>query len=236
MSGRATICLLPGLDGTGLLYRRLETELQRDFATSMLAYDVDDDGYADLAKKLTPRLPTGRPYVLVAESFAGPLAILMATRRPPDLQAVVLAASFARTPISGGQYLATLIDHLPLLRPSKFLLERLLMGSSRDEDLIKQLEESLAKVPLTTLKARVLAALRRDVSAELASLDVPLLYLTAKHDRLIPRRSGEWIAQTYVNTERECIDAPHFIFQLAAEAAADCIRVFLSRHTQATGA
>lgn len=230
MSGQAVICLLPGLDGTGLLYCRLETELLRNFETSILRYDIYDGSYADLAKKLASRLPQGRPFVLVAESFAGPLAILLAAGRPPGLQAVVLAASFARTPVSGGRNVAALIDHMPLLRPPRFLLERLLMNDSRDAELAKQLEDALARVPLTTLKARALAALRCDVSAELARLDVPLLYLTAKRDRLIPRCAGDWIAQMYVNTERECVDAPHFVFQTAAETAAGCIHAFLTRH------
>src|SRR5687768_14314159 len=113
MSGRAALCLLPGLDGTGLLYRRLETELQRNFETSTLTYDVDESSYIGLANKLMPRLPRGRPFVLAAESFAGPLAILLAARRPPGLQAVVLAASFARTPVNGGRAMAALMERLP---------------------------------------------------------------------------------------------------------------------------
>jgi pimeloyl-ACP methyl ester carboxylesterase len=229
-SGQATICLLPGLDGTGLLYRRLETELQRNFETSTLTYDVADGGYVDLANRLIPRLPRGRPFVLTAESFAGPLAILLAARRPPGLQAVVLAASFARTPINGGRAMAALMERLPTWRPPSFLLERVLMGGDRDRALAKRLADILAEVPLTTLKARALAALRCDVSAELASLDIPLLYLAAKRDRLIPRGAGDWITKTYPNTERANVDAPHFVFQVAAEAAAGCIRAFLSRH------
>lgn len=229
-SGRAEICLLPGLDGTGLLYRRLASELQRGFETSILAYDVHDCRYVDLAKKLMPRLPQGRPFVLIAESFAGPLAIMLAARRPPGLQALVLAASFARAPVGGGKSLAALIDYLPALRPPRFLLEHLLMGDGRDGGLAKQLQDTLADVPLITLKERVLAALRCDVSAELASLGVPLLYLAATRDRLVSRHAGEWVAKTYAKTEREYVDAPHFVFQLAAEASADVICAFLSRH------
>ncbi|WP_368563630.1 alpha/beta fold hydrolase [Pseudoxanthomonas sp. UTMC 1351] len=229
-SGRANICLLPGLDGTGVLYRRLESELQRNFETSVLTYDIHDGCYADLARKLMPRLPQDGPFVLVAESFAGPLAILLAARRPPGLEAVVLAASFARTPVSGGRNLATLIDYLPPLRPPRFLLEHLLMANDRDGGLAKQLQDTLADMPLTTLKARALAALRCDVSAELATLDVPLLYLTATRDRLISRHAGDWIAKMYANTQRVYVDAPHFVFQIAAEASAHVICAFLLRH------
>lgn len=229
-SGRVTLCLLPGLDGTGLLYRRLESELQRNFATSTLAYDLDEGSYVGLANKLMPRLPRGRPFVLVAESFAGPLAIILAARRPPGLQAVVLAASFARTPINGGRNMATLMEHLPAWRPPRLLLEHVLMGGDRDSALARQLAEILADIPPAILKARALAALRCDVSAELARLDVPLLYLAATRDRLISSAAGDWIAKSYPDTERANVDAPHFVFQLAAEAAAGCIRAFLSRH------
>jgi pimeloyl-ACP methyl ester carboxylesterase len=229
-AGRVTICLLPGLDGTGLLYRRLQAELQRDFEPSILTYGVDDGSYADLANKLMLRLPRDKPFVLVAESFAGPLAILLAARRPPGLQALVLAASFARTPVRGGRSMAALISHLPILPPPRLLLERLLMGDDRDEDLAKQLEDALAAVPLTTLKARALAALRCDVGAELACLDVPLLYLAARRDRLISRAASDWVVKMYANTECAYLDAPHFVFQVAAEASAHSIRAFLSRH------
>lgn len=235
-AARTAICLLPGLDGTGRLYRSLEAELQRDFDVLTLAYGANGYRYEDLVEELAPRLPHGRRFVLVAESFAGPLAILLAARRPPGLEALVLAASFARTPVRGGRNLAALIDRLPPLRPPRFLLERLLMGRHPNGDLAEALAGALAEVPLAVLRARAQSALRCDVSAELASLQLPLLYLTAQRDRLISRQAGEWIAQVYAGTERECVDAPHFLFQVAAEAAAGSIRSFLSRHPFAADA
>src|SRR5258706_2862593 len=91
-----TALLLPGMDGTGRLFTPLGRALGPRFETRVIAYPRDRVlTYGELGAQIA--LPRG-PFVLVAESFSGPIAIALAASRPPGLVGLVLAASFARSP------------------------------------------------------------------------------------------------------------------------------------------
>ncbi len=229
--GRApTLCLLPGLDGTGRLYRNLARRLDTDFTVRVLAYDSRRfDGYAALADLIAPQLPSGEDFVLVAESFAGPLAVDLSARRPPGLRALVLAASFISSPLPASRLLAGLLERLPAMLPPGLLLEQLLAGRGADRDLRDELREILGNIPTSVLRARALAALRSDAGSLLAQLDLPVLYLEGRRDRLIGRHAGREVVRLAWDAERCRIDAPHFLFQVASAAAATAIADFLAR-------
>lgn len=224
------LCLLPGLDGTGRLYRNLRRRLEADFELRTLAYDSRGfDGYAALANLLAPQLPRGEDFVLIAESFAGPLAIELAARGPPGLRALVLAASFASSPLPASRLLAGLLERLPAMLPPGLLLERVLAGRGADRGLRDELRDILRHIPLPVLRARALAALRSDAGARLAYLEVPVLYLQGARDRLIGRHAGREVLLRARDAELCHIDAPHFLFQVSAAAAAAAITEFLER-------
>lgn len=89
------LVLLPGLDGTGTLFTPLLDHLA---ATPVVAsYPPEPLSYERLLAQVARLLPDG-PFVILAESFSGPLAIRLAYRRPPGLQALVLVSSFPRFP------------------------------------------------------------------------------------------------------------------------------------------
>ncbi len=54
----------------------------------------------------------------------------------------------------------------------------------------------------------------------LAALDMPVLYLQARHDRLIWPHAGREVMRLARNARCAVIDAPHFLFQLAPLPAA----------------
>lgn len=225
---RMTLCLLPGLDGTGHLYEPLVRELGDQVSIRVLAYDSQRfDGYAALAQSLSVQLPSDRPFALVAESFAGPLGVLLAHRRPRMLKALVLAATFVHAPLPASTVLATLMERMPLLRPPRWLLRELLMGPDVPGSIERDLEGALDRLPLRTLHRRAMAALRVDVRAELSKLEIPLLYLQAGQDRLIGPHAGSKISRLAPHAVMHRIAAPHFLFQHAPREAADSITSFL---------
>jgi pimeloyl-ACP methyl ester carboxylesterase len=225
---RTTLCLLPGLDGTGHLYEPLVRELGEQFFIQVLAYDSRHfDGYAALAQSLSVQLPSDRPFVVVAESFAGPLGVLLAHRRPRMLKALVLAATFVHAPLPASMVLAALVERMPLMRPPRWLLRKVLMERDAPSSVERDLEGALESLPLQTLRQRAMAALRVDVRAELSELDLPLLYLQANRDRLIGPHAGGEIGRLAPHAVMRRIAAPHFLFQHAPRDAADSIRQFL---------
>ena len=91
------LVLLPGLNGSSALFTPLLAELG-DIDCQVL--DLPEHGpqdYDALAQKLAERLHS-TPFVLLGESFSGPIAYRLAMRKPPGLQGVILAASFLTVP------------------------------------------------------------------------------------------------------------------------------------------
>ncbi len=95
------LVLLPGLDGTGKLFAEFLKALDSSIGTLVVTYPKDVPmNYDQLEALVTAALPTDRPFVLLGESFSGPLAIRIAARRPEFLVGLVLCVTFARNPYS----------------------------------------------------------------------------------------------------------------------------------------
>lgn len=218
---RPRLCLLPGLDGTGRLYAPLANALADRYDVDVLAYDSTRfQDYPTLADAISPALQRRRNVVLVTESFAGPLGVLLAHRHPERIRGLVMAASFVRAPLPLSGVGAALVQRLPAVAPPLFALERVLAGSGLPPPLRAEFEAIVAGMPLHVLRMRALAALRVDVTRELAALDMPVLYLQARHDRLIWPHAGREVMRLARNARCTVIDAPHFLFQMATLPAA----------------
>jgi pimeloyl-ACP methyl ester carboxylesterase len=164
-------------------------------------------GYADLVDALLPLLPA-EPFALIAESFSGPLAILLANRCPQTC-AVVLCATFIQPP------LPQLLAHLPAFfwerPPSQFLLQLAMTGG--DSRLARATRDAVAPLRNSILGSRVAAALTVDVTQDLQRLTQPLLFLRARRDRLLPARCADIVHTTKPSAQISDIDGPHLILQ-----------------------
>ena len=87
----------------------------------------------------------------------------------------------------------------------------------------------MAKVPARVLAARVAAILSVDRRAQLARIDVPLLYLRAKADRLVKESAARAILDARPDAQLVELDAPHFLLQTEPEACAVVTRAFIQR-------
>jgi pimeloyl-ACP methyl ester carboxylesterase len=91
------LVLLPGMDGTGLLFEPFLKAL-KGFEPLVLRYPRGLTDYADCVAYARARLPKERPFLLLGESFSGPVAIALAAERPAGLRGLVLCSTFARNP------------------------------------------------------------------------------------------------------------------------------------------
>jgi len=127
-SPEITLVLLPGLDGSGELFRWFTAALPPTIRPAVVRLRAND--YVTLAAEVKRALPRDRPFVLLGESFSGPLALRLAAERPSGLVAVVLVASFASRPLGWISALASRLVHPAIFRlaASPFLLQRLVLG------------------------------------------------------------------------------------------------------------
>ncbi len=88
------------------------------------------------------------------------------------------------------------------------------------------LADALSRVSPSVIRRRLRAVLRVDVSAILARVDVPVLYLRASEDRLVPRSASDELSATPRIRFAE-VEGPHFLLQAKPSAAAAHVQAFL---------
>src|SRR5262249_40627769 len=93
------LILLPGMDGTAKLREEFVAALGPTIEATAIPCPTEQPlGYPELESLVRSSLPVDRPYVLLGESFSGPIAISIAGSCPPGLRAIVLCGSFVRNP------------------------------------------------------------------------------------------------------------------------------------------
>jgi pimeloyl-ACP methyl ester carboxylesterase len=223
------LVLLPGMDGSGELFRGLVTVLPEELETETLWYPADRYlKYGELAGTLRGAIPVDEPFVLVAESYGAPLAVLIASMEPPNLKGIVLCAGFVTSPLRGWRR-TLLWDLMPLLSHVTLpgLLARyLLVGQEAPRALVELVTGAVSWVTPKVLGLRVREVLNLDVRAELAQVNVPVLYLQPTKDKLVdPGCVAEMQAVKPGRTVT--IDSPHLVLQCEAKIAGEAITAFV---------
>ncbi len=217
------LILMPGMDGTGLLFRPLLAALRAlrpDLSARALSYPMEELDYEALQTRLAPEIADLGPHVLVAESFSGPLALRLAG---PQTRGVVLAATFVRTPVD-----ARLES---LVRPAMFelrfhgpALRAMLVGWDASAELVEEVAATITSVPASVLAHRLRAILRVDARPDLERLKAPLVYLHAERDRTLGASALRDLLAQRPELEVHRLDAPHLALQTRAE---DCARLLV---------
>ncbi|HYM35931.1 MAG TPA: alpha/beta fold hydrolase, partial [Steroidobacteraceae bacterium] len=95
------LVLLPGLDGTGVLFRPLLAALPSSIEPIVVSYPTHQPlSYDQLLPLVSKSLPAVEPYILLGESFGGPLSLRIATMRPKNLRGLILCGSFVTCPFA----------------------------------------------------------------------------------------------------------------------------------------
>ena len=224
------LVLLPGLDGTSVLFRPLIASLPAEIEPVLVAYPPDAElGYAQLLALVLAAVP-GRPFVLLGESFSGPLAVMAAATRPVGLRGLVLCASFIKCPVPLVPKWARHVAQPWLFRlyPALGYL-RFLAGKSASPTLRSLVAEALAQVQPGVLAHRVREVVSVNVGDLLAGCAGPVLYLRGQQDRVVPRSAMRAVAQAKPSLEQVLVPGPHMVLQSNPEAAAAAIVGFIRR-------
>ena len=224
------LVLLPGMDGTARLFQRFDAALraQTAIATQAIAYPAAPLDYAALEAFVRERLPRNRPFVVLAESFSGPLGAALRANPPPGMRALILCCSFVRNPRPLLAPLRHLLDLIPFGTLPGFALRQALLTPYATPPLQAELAAALAQVPPSVLRQRLRAVLETDASRSFARGSLPVLYLRARHDRLVPPANALQILHLEPGTQLVDIDAPHMLLQAAPAAAAEAVAAFLT--------
>jgi pimeloyl-ACP methyl ester carboxylesterase len=230
---RLKAILLPGIDGSGRLFAPLLAAGARGLEPEALSFPPDAPlGYEALLDLARRALPRGR-FVLVAESFSGPLAVRLAAERPKGLVALVLAASFVHRPLN------------PLLHPLRGLvgarlfgvpmpapvIRHFMAGPDAPDEIVAEVQRAVAAVSAEVLAHRSAEALRVDARDALAAVEAPILFLAPTRDRLIRTDAHDDVLAVRPDAEVAPIEGPHMILQRCPHASLARIEEFLAGAT-----
>lgn len=226
------LVLLPGLDGTGLVFGPLLDHLPEEIDARVVCYPVDRpmsfQEHVDFARK---QLPKKKPFVLLAESFSGPIGLQLLAEPPSHLIGVIFVATFAHHPspflLDAGRFLP---QRLLLKLFSTTLFSRFFCLSGATKDALNIFHEALERVKVNVLSQRL------QILAELppppeTSFSGPCLYLQASNDRLVPSRALIPMQKHLPQLQLEQISGPHIILLAQPATGARVIGGFITRLT-----
>ncbi|MBI4238526.1 MAG: alpha/beta hydrolase [Deltaproteobacteria bacterium] len=223
-----TIVLLPGMDGTGVMFAPLVAALGPAVRVQVVSYPTTVPlDYAVLEVLVRAALPTDGPYILLGESFSGPIAVALAATAPPQLRGVILCCTFVRNPRPLCAFLRALIKIVPFAHVPRCILVHLLLGKYVTPALWAMLAQALEAVSPAVLRARLQAVRSVDVALQLKAIKVPVLLLRALHDRVVPRAASRLISLWCPHAKCVALDGPHLLLQVAPVVAARVVLEFV---------
>ena len=149
--------VLPGLDGTASLLSAFADAARPHFAAlRVISYPRDRVlSYAELEGFSRAELPADTPFVLLGESFSGPIALAIAANLPSGLLGLVLSTTFSRSPVPCLSPFARLTALAPVRGLPSSLLAWLLLGRWATPGLVSLLQATLGTVAPSVLRSRL---------------------------------------------------------------------------------
>ncbi len=218
---------MPGLDGTGVLFRPFLAALPAPVQAQVLSYPTHEPlSYAALLPQVRASLPSPEPFVLVAESFSGALSLMVGSEAPRGLQGIVLCASFALNPVSWAPAPLRHLVRGAFLRlvPSSTHVP-FLLGRYATSELRGLLRLALSAVQPSVLAFRIREVLAVNAHPYLQACSVPFLCIRPLHDRLVAPKSLQVIRREKPSLQVVSLPAPHLVMQTQPAA---CVQAIVS--------
>jgi pimeloyl-ACP methyl ester carboxylesterase len=222
------LVLLPGLDGTGKLFAEFLKALDLGVSANVVPYPPDVPlGYEELEPLVREALPTRGHFVLLGESFSGPLAIRIAANPPPALVGLILCVTFASNPFPHLGWARWLAPFLPLKSMPRWLRASLMWGSASPSKAPPQSERAMAGVDAAVIRRRIAALLSVDETAALAQISVPTLVLCATRDHVVSKAATMRLIRGIRQARRVDVDGPHLLLKTRPHECAAAVHGFI---------
>jgi pimeloyl-ACP methyl ester carboxylesterase len=230
-----TLVLLPGLDGTDILFAPLLRHLPAWIRPVIIQYPAAGaNSYEEVIELVDREVASLGNFVVLGWSFGGPLALILAKRRPTQVSAVILCATFVTPP-------------LPHLVPFRFLVITPIIATVRAIRRIRfvipgfassELRRAKAvlwrKVVPRTLAARSRAVMGVDARSLLTACRAPLMYLASTDDEVVPRASRDEVVAIAPQTQVCEVEGRHLALFTNPADSAECIARFLREANNAS--
>lgn len=219
------LVLLPGLDGTGRFFARLEQRLCNRTVLQTVRYPASQPmGYGDLIGYVRSLIGTD-PAVVLGESFSGPIAIRLAANYPEQIKGLILAATFVASPWPRWMVRAAALAN-PGSVPRAWI-DAVLRGPADDPELAAEIASIMASFDPKVRQARLRAVADVNVLDDLKRVRCPILALHGRSDWLVPKYRLLRAVKAKPGAIVTLLDGPHMLLQRNPAGAANAIEDFL---------
>lgn len=218
-----TIVLLPGLNGTQGLFQPLIDKAPSHFNILTIAFPgQESSSYQDLTKYVLEKISYLKgSFILLGESFSGPLALFVAQTKPKNLKGVILAATFVTAPnIKIARFLPWAFG----FRLAKFVCS--LFCKNQPKSVIGMVLNELQKLEPKMLAERIQSIFDVNAEAALKVCPVPIMYFRGQKDLVVPRKNLNRILAIRSDVKVIEFNTDHFLLQSAPAEAWDAIDDF----------
>jgi pimeloyl-ACP methyl ester carboxylesterase len=222
---KPTLIFLPGMHGTAELLAPMLAVIPAEFRHRVLTYPNDRFlSYSQLLALIEEQLRDEPSIVLIAESFAGPLAAMFAAAHPGRVRALIFVGSFVAPP--GPRWLRVFARaaffHIPIPRLAIRLMGT---GFAASRDLVNQVKHAIDQVPPPIMAARLRELLSTDCSETLTTYAGPVLCLAGSHDRIISANVWARVLPSRRNARLVTIKGPHLLLETKSDLVWEEIRM-----------
>lgn len=231
MNQAPLIVLLPGLDGTGILFQPLIAHLPQTIEIRCFSAETFTTECIATQAQIVSDALIGRPCIIFAESFAGRLAFELIRNPTVTVAHVVFAASFLQRPSFLSRF-AAWVPLLPLYRrwlPNWFL-NKLFFGQFHANPILLPLfYQALSRSPEQLIRTRLAEIAQMHVETQ--RFTQPCTYIAAKADYLVNAAAAAHIASLSANFSKVRFHGGHFIAQCQPAACAELLLDLVRKYT-----
>lgn len=223
---KITIVLLPGLNGTSGLFKPLLECKPDNFDVVCIAYPTHDiKNYFELTELVMSELRKIQgSFILVGESFSGPIALFISHKKPDGLLGTIMVASFVSAPnLKIARYLPWRIG-FRLAKP--LYAHRIALSKEKNQSFLKIASLELKKVSPEVLAHRIQQVFSVNAEAELQECDVSLAYFRGKYDYIVPKWNFDTILRLKPKINVVTFSSQHFLLQSRPQEAWTAISAF----------
>jgi len=212
------LVLLPGMDGTGELFKEFVTYYDAKYVIISFPND-GSQSYEELSKYVLSKLPEEN-HIILAESFSGGLVPQLLKSENKHIKGVIFVASFLSCPRPFLVRLARLlpVKSLAKLPGANYLHKMLFLGWSVSRNTISKFKSVINSLPASTLSNR-LNSIQRLSAQNLPTYTLPCFYLRPSNDLLVPKSKVSEIRGIFKNFSIRSVSGSHFILQSSPEAS-----------------
>ena len=152
------LVLVPGLDGTGELFKPILKIIPKELNTLIIRYPKNKIlTFKEIVEVAKKQIPENKSIIILAESFAGPVVLNLLKNYKFDVKKVIFCSTFS---VSPRKKLLTLLKAIPLnsllhLSIPNYLLKTFCVGKDASTELLDLVREAIKIVKPAVLASRL---------------------------------------------------------------------------------